>query len=165
MTPFRTIVVATDFSDTAREALQTALEISRQGGARLHIVNVVPDPLHQPWMVETAGVDWVALRREWLDASHAQMADLLRTMQIPQGEVVTAVVPGRPAHEIVGYAETHGADLIVMGTHGYGTVRRFLLGSVADQVLRQATCPVLVVPHRAVKEQKGSGTAETSAAR
>ncbi len=165
MTPFRTIVVATDFSDTAREALQTALEISRPSGARLHIVNVVPDPMHQPWMVETAGVDWVGLRKQWMDAAHAQMTDLLTKMQLPQSEVVTAVVPGRPAHELVGYAETHGADLIVMGTHGYGAVRRFLLGSVADQVLRQATCPVLVVPHRAVKEQSGSGATEAGAAR
>ncbi|HEY8534959.1 MAG TPA: universal stress protein [Vicinamibacterales bacterium] len=165
MTPFRTIVVATDFSETAREALRTALEISRTSGAHLHIVNVVPDPMQQPWMVEAAGVDWANLRKEWMDASRAQMEELMRTMQLREGEVVTVVVPGRPAHELVSYAERHGADLIVMGTHGYGAVRRFLLGSVADQVLRQATCPVLVVPHRAVKEQAGSGAAEASAVR
>ena len=56
-----------------------------------------------------------------------------------------------PANEIVRYAETHGADVIVLGSHGHGLVRRFLLGSVADKMVRQAPCAVLVVPHRTLR--------------
>jgi nucleotide-binding universal stress UspA family protein len=165
MTAFRTVVVATDFSATAREALQTGLEISRSTGARLHIVHVVLDPMNQPWMVEAAGVDWVGLKQQWMDGARGQMAALVGEQQLDASAVTTAVVPGRPAAEIVRYAQEHGADLIVMGTHGYGTVRRFLIGSVADQVLRQATCPVLVVPHSAVRTQEASESADTTASR
>lgn len=165
MTAFRTVVVATDFSATAREALRTATEISRTSGARLHIVNVVLDPMNQPWMVEAAGVDWVGLKQQWMDGARGQMAALVEDQGLDASAVATAIVPGRPAVEIVRYAEEHGADLIVMGTHGYGTVRRFLLGSVADQVLRQATCPVLVVPHTAVRRPEESQSADATASR
>lgn len=57
MSFFNTIVVATDFSETAEEALSAALEIGRETRGRLELLNVVPDPLQQPWMVEAAGVD------------------------------------------------------------------------------------------------------------
>ena len=62
--------------------------------------------------------------------------------------------------EILRFAQAHGADLIVMGTHGYGAVKRLFLGSVADRVVRGATCPVLVVPARAVtRHEDAAGTA------
>ena len=65
--------------------------------------------------------------------------------------MTTAVVVGAPANEIVRYAEAHHADVIVLGSHGHGLVRRFLLGSVADKLVRQAPCAVLVVPHRTLR--------------
>ena len=65
--------------------------------------------------------------------------------------VTTAVVVGAPANEIVRYAEAHHADVVVLGSHGHGLVRRFLLGSVADKIVRQAPCAVLVVPHRTLR--------------
>jgi nucleotide-binding universal stress UspA family protein len=66
--------------------------------------------------------------------------------------VVRRVVAGLPAaREIAQYAASHGADLIVVGTHGYGPVRRLVLGSVADRVVRMAPCPVLTVPHHALR--------------
>ena len=65
--------------------------------------------------------------------------------------VTTAVVVGAPANEIVRYAEAHHADVVVLGSHGHGLVRRFLLGSVADKIVRQAPCALLVVPHRTLR--------------
>ncbi len=69
MTPFKTVVVATDFSETAEDALSGALEIvggthgrTRAGERRL-------DPLNQPWTIEAAGIDFEALQRAWVDAS------------------------------------------------------------------------------------------------
>ncbi len=61
-------------------------------------------------------------------------------------DAVTALVFGRPAREIVSYASRHGIDMIVMGTHGRTGVSRALLGSVAEAVVRRASCPVLTVP-------------------
>jgi nucleotide-binding universal stress UspA family protein len=60
--------------------------------------------------------------------------------------VTIAMTSGVPAHAICAYAQRVRADLIVMGTHGRTGVRRLLLGSVAEQVLHKAGCPVLVVP-------------------
>ena len=66
--------------------------------------------------------------------------------------MLRTVLSGLPAaREIDQYAASHGADLIVVGTHGYGPVRRLVLGSVADRVVRMAPCPVLTVPHHALR--------------
>ena len=61
------------------------------------------------------------------------------------------VVVGPAAFEIVRRAEERGADLLVVGSHGRGAIRRFLLGSVAERVLREAGCPVMIVPDRALR--------------
>ena len=148
MTPFQTVVVATDLSDTAEDALSAALEIVADTRGRLDLVNVVLDPLHQPWMIEAAGIDFAALQQAWVDTAKAQFRALLARRQLVPSTVSTHIVVGRPDIEIVRFAQERGADLIVMGTHGYGGVKRLLLGSVADHVVRQATCPVLVVPTR-----------------
>jgi nucleotide-binding universal stress UspA family protein len=71
--------------------------------------------------------------------------------------VTTAVAVGAPAAEIVRYAREHAADLIVLGSHGHGAFRRFMLGSVAERVIRQAGCPVMVVPHRTQRATASEG--------
>lgn len=125
--PVREIVVATDFSESAQAALRIARDYARRFGARLHL-------LHVGW----PGADLASpplLRR--LEAELA-----------PEVRVVTAIESGSPAARIVEYAERHGADLIVLGTHGRTGVTRALLGSVAEHVVRTAPCPVLTVPLR-----------------
>ena len=59
--------------------------------------------------------------------------------------VVRAVIVGQPVRDIIDYAKTHRIDLIVIGTHGYTGLSRLLLGSVAEKIVRLATCPVLTV--------------------
>jgi nucleotide-binding universal stress UspA family protein len=149
VTPFQTVVFATDFSETADEALTAALEIVEGTNRRLELVNVVLDPLQQPWMVETAGIDFAALQRAWVDGAAHEFQALLKRRRLDPSTVRTHIAVGQPDVEIVRFAQDQGADLIVIGTHGYGAVKRFLLGSVADRVVRQASCPVLVVPARA----------------
>ena len=70
---------------------------------------------------------------------------------------------GAPAIEIVRYAEQHRADVVVLGSHGHGLVRRFLLGSVADKMVRQAPCAVLVVAHRTLRHQAATPPASLPA--
>jgi nucleotide-binding universal stress UspA family protein len=72
--------------------------------------------------------------------------------------LVRRVLVGSPPDEIARYAVHHKAHLIVMGTHGDGRVRRLLLGSVAQGVLRQAHCPVLTVPPRQNESDAASST-------
>jgi nucleotide-binding universal stress UspA family protein len=150
MTRFRTVVCAVDFSETSQDAVAVARDIAEGAGAHLHLLHVVLDPLQLPWSVETAAIDFAEWLRNWIRIAEEELSKLAASLP-PSPPATQAVVVGRPPAEIVRYAEGHGADVIVMGTHGYGAVKRFLLGSVADQVLRQATCPVLVVPHRTVR--------------
>ena len=117
-------------------------------------------PLHQSWTTDTVGIDFDELQRTWVDAAKAQFQALTRRHRLDEWGGTRTVVVGRPAAEIVRFAREHEADLIVMGTHGYGSVKRLLLGSVADQVIRQAACPVLVVPHRSLRPE---GTREIGA--
>ncbi len=66
----------------------------------------------------------------------------------------TAIVEGKPYVEIIRFAEEHGIDLIVMSTRGHSGLSRWLLGSVADRVVRGATVPLLLVPAREVPEKE-----------
>jgi len=147
MSAFHRILCATDFSATSLEALDVALSLARDTGAEVHVVNVVPDPLTQPWMVEGAGMDFGELRQVWISDAERVMKHLLADRRL-DGRVTSTVLMGTPANEIMQYVNDHACDLIVVGSHGHGLVRRFLLGSVADRVFKSAACAALVVPHR-----------------
>ena len=121
----RNILFPTDYSDASRPAGRMAADLARHFKARLHLVHVVP-PVTDPG---PAG------------AMAAALAELG-----PGVDVVTAVVHGRIASEIVSYAARHDVDMIVMGTRGRASVSRAVLGSVAAAVVRRAACPVLTVP-------------------
>jgi nucleotide-binding universal stress UspA family protein len=126
MAMFREVLFATDFSEPARLAGRTAAELARHFGARLHVVHVVPpvtDPTPAP---------------EGLRAAAVELGTGL--------SIVTAIVSGRVASQVVDYARRHAVDLIVLGTHGRTGVSHAILGSVAEAVVRRASCPVLTVP-------------------
>ena len=85
------------------------------------------------------------VRRDYLEETRTQLRDL-----VPDdfdGEWEADVIGGDPDDAIVDYAQEHGADLIVMGSHGHTGLRHLLMGSVAEKVLRHAPCPVLIVRH------------------
>ncbi|WP_322025536.1 universal stress protein [Burkholderia sp. BCC1977] len=145
---YSNILVALDGSDTSSRALDAALTLASETGARLTPVYVVDFlvPAYDPYGYDPSIlVD--AFREEGLrvteDAARRMKArDVAGTPQIsnvaPAGEDV--------AQRIVGFAGEIGADLIVIGTHGRRGFRRLVLGSVAERVLRHATCPVLMIP-------------------
>jgi nucleotide-binding universal stress UspA family protein len=143
--------VAIDFSQASNDALDAALELSRHHQGRLHLVHVVPDASHTPWMVEAAGIDFEELQQRFVADAEKQLVEFAASHNLDPLNVTTAVVVGPPATELVRYATDHAGNVIVLGSHGHGVVRRFLLGSVAERVLRQAACPVMVVPHRLLR--------------
>jgi nucleotide-binding universal stress UspA family protein len=145
MANFKNIVVALDFSRTSQEALDVACGVAAGREARLHLLHVVANARHQPAAMETPGVELDALQRQWTSAAEARLAELAPAAD--QASITRQVVIGAPvADAIRDYALSHHADLIVVGTHGYGPVKRLLLGSVSDHLLRCAPCPVLTVP-------------------
>jgi nucleotide-binding universal stress UspA family protein len=147
----RTVVAAIDFSDNAKDAVDTARELVRGVPGRIHLLHVVPDPLHTPWLVEGMGVDFAQLQARWIADAEQELVVFAAAQELDPLTVTTAIAVGTPATEIVNYARAHDADLVVLGTHGRGAISRFMLGSVAERVIRQAPCAVLVVPHRTMR--------------
>ncbi len=135
--PLETIVCATDFSPHAKAAVQVARELARSHGARLVLTHVV----------EASVVPSSAFVRAEFESADAALDGVRR--RIEGNDLKFAVEPqlrnGDPASEILAAATSTSSDMIVMGTHGRSGLDRFLMGSVAETVMRQATCPVLTI--------------------
>jgi universal stress protein E len=144
------VVGATDFSDPSLPALDVAAGEARRRGARLHLLHVFdiapfaerrPPVAAMPYL---EGKSWIAL--EGLDElrtmAQRRLEESLHQSGLP-GKAV--VVPGSAAEAIVQYAESVGAELAVVGTHGRSGLKRLTLGSTAASVIDRAPCSVLVV--------------------
>jgi nucleotide-binding universal stress UspA family protein len=136
---FKRIVVPTDFSETAQTAVNLGAEIAGYYKASLDLVNAVDATVYA-----YAGYPFASLSKELI----ASAEEALNRVKLPKAadkiNISRYILSGNPAAEIVEHAKRHSADMIVVGTHGHGAVARFILGSVADRVLHEATCPVLV---------------------
>lgn len=131
------VLVATDLSPDADIALQYAITLSVALQARVVLVHVRDTTAWNPWAY-SAGAE--AATREMLE----HKLQLVMNAGL-RGEVILA--HGVPWHEIIDCIQAHHASLIVMGTHGRTGLRRLMLGSVAEKVLRHAPCSVLVTRH------------------
>lgn len=141
------MIVPVDFSTPSLRALSWAFDHAKQHPSIVHIIHVVERTVRLSELIST---DIESLRVELEDVKHA-VADQLATVapdaetRAQIGEVSTHVFVGRPAEEITHFAEQLHADLIVMGTHGHTGMKRILLGSVAERVVREAPCTVVCV--------------------
>ena len=136
------IVVTTDFSAVAEPGLATAAGVARVSGAPIHLVHACQPAMLAvnvrlaPTSERTAHV--AADRRTALDA-------LVHRFGAPDVHITPHLLEGEVAAEVARYARSVGASMIVVGTSAPTGVRAVLLGSVADQIIRAAPCPVLVV--------------------
>lgn len=134
----KTILCATDFSERSNAAFHLACSLARDLEARVIVLHVAVQPVvvYGEGMVATlAEPEFEGLRQE------------LDKLQSPEPNVAVErhLVEGDPAQEILHQAKLIPCDLIILGTHGRTGLNRLLLGSVAEQVMRKATCPVLTV--------------------
>ena len=137
------ILVPIDFSDCSKKALQYAIPLARQHEAALTLLYVAPPPNFVGG--EYTGIEYARLEDDQA-ASGGKQLDALVANEV-HGEVPaeTLVRPGMPVVEILEAARALPADLIVISTHGRTGLKHVLLGSVAEDVVRRAPCPVLVV--------------------
>lgn len=148
------VLAATDFSETAAAAVDWAVELGRQQGARVELVHAVTVPPSMPGYVPTAGLDFEADLRRGAEARLAEAASALRGKGT---EVSTFLAPGTPSQVIVERAAKVAATAIVIGTRGLTGLRHLLLGSTTQRVVHGARCPVLTVhpgdlgKHRAIR--------------
>ncbi|MCA3749058.1 MAG: universal stress protein [Rubrobacter sp.] len=141
------ILLATDGSEHARRAARVAVELAQKTGSELHVVHVGPAI---PSVFAYTELDPVRVEEE----SRKTLDEEVRRIQESGGAVAEGHLRlGNPAENIVSLAEELGAGLIVVGSRGLSGLRRALMGSVSESVVRHAHCPVLVVR----KDEEGEG--------
>lgn len=136
--PKQIVVVPVDFSDESIAALDTALDMVAAPTA-IRVLHVLPtiDPA-EPGVIWST-IDNAVREHHALDALHERLAD-------PKYQgLTTKIAFGDPGHEIADYAKGIKAELIVLPSHGRTGLRRWLIGSVAEKVVRLAHCPVTVL--------------------
>jgi nucleotide-binding universal stress UspA family protein len=143
--PPHVVLVAIDFSLMSRQALRWALDHALHQPCHLHTLHVI----EKRWKRSDLSADLDAMRAELVDVHDAAVAELSPLVadedRARVGSLHEHVAIGDPASEIVGLAGELGADLIVIGSHGGDALRRMFTGSIAQKVVRDATCPVVVV--------------------
>jgi nucleotide-binding universal stress UspA family protein len=143
---FKSIVVGTDGSDTANQAVRQAVDLARAVGAKLELVSAYePVPaqrLSEERRQAPEDLQWAINPREDVDATLEAAAAIGREAGVP-----VDVYPrqGDPADAILDIAEEREADLIVVGNKGMTGAKRFLLGSVPNKVSHHAPCSVLII--------------------
>lgn len=151
---FETVVIATDGSASGERAVETAVDLAERFDAEIHALYVVdeskvdslPDDLHE----------------EVSEALSDQGTEALEAVEAAvDGSVTTVVREGRPAQQITAYAREVDADVVATGTRGRGGEHSFLLGSVAEAVVR--TCPVPVLTVRQLERGGGAPDAARAA--
>jgi len=142
---FKRILVPMDFSAPSDAALEYARVVAGRFGASLHLLHVAEDPYRAIYSAEVFVPEVEGLRDQILDDSLGRLADKLQPSDVDELRATAEAVIGTPAGSIVEYAAGHDIDLIVMGTHGRGGMSHLLMGSVAERVVRTASCPVLTV--------------------
>jgi nucleotide-binding universal stress UspA family protein len=147
------ILLATDGSKDAKQAARTAADLAEKTGSELHVVHVGGEGFYETPLVDLATLEPTWVTREYPDL----LSDIERTErelldnEVEQVEAAGGAVTqahlslGKAAPEIVVVAEEIEAGLIVMGSTGQGGIKRALLGSVSESVVKHAHCPVLVV--------------------
>jgi universal stress protein A len=142
------ILVPTDFSDASAAALKYALPLADVFHAEVHVLHVLDVAASQYLAAEMAMVPTPAIEAEAHARADAELAALLTRDEVARYRARLVTVRGAPFAAIISYAREAAIDLIVMGTHGRGAMAHLLIGSVAENVVRKAPCPVLTIPLR-----------------
>ena len=143
---FQSIVVGTDGSETAQVAVDAAVELAQLSGARLELVSAYEPVPSQRLRAEArqvpADLQWMVNPREDVEATLSEAAERVAEAGV---ESRSWAREGDPADAILDVAEELGADLIVVGNKGMTGARRFLLGSVPNNISHHAPCSGLII--------------------
>jgi len=145
---YKKILIATDGSKPNKKAISYGIELAKLSEAKVYAVFVVDTASFASIPMDTGWeMMYELLQKEGTDATRL-VEDDAKALGV---DVESAVIEGHPSHEIIEFAENNDIDLIVMGTLGKSGLDRFLLGSVAEKVSRNAKVPVLVVRGSAIE--------------
>lgn len=130
------ILVPLDFSGKSRQALRYAVPVAQKFSARIHLVHVLPAPAKKDDKDEQIRLRTAALKR---------LGEMSQQLLPPRVRAEHAVLHGKPADAILELARNQSIDLIVLTTKGRSGLKRALIGSTAEQIMRDAPCPVMSV--------------------
>jgi nucleotide-binding universal stress UspA family protein len=152
------ILVPIDFSYDTEAALDYASTLAAEAGAALYLIHV--DDLHALDVPLVIAGPYGLATEVW---NRSAIRERLERILPPNAEVQCThqFLEGLPAEEIVKFAEREKVDLIVMASHGRSGLRRLLMGSVAEGVMRKARCPVLIVKQPFVHRKPSADVART----
>ncbi len=139
---YKKILIATDGSEYTKNAVDYGIDLAKNTGAKLHAIYVVDTAAFASIPMDAAWESMYELLRQEGDEATKYVADKADAEGI---EVDKNTIEGHPADEIIKFAEKNSMSIIVMGTLGKSGLDRFLLGSVAEKVVRNSKIPVLVV--------------------
>ena len=141
MEHYKRIMIATDGSKPARKAIEKGIDLARITGAKLYAVYVIIPTVHS-----ARDFGWEKAAREHFISEGKRAIGFVEDAAKAAGvEVESVFLEGHPADEIIKFAEQNDIEMIVIGTLGKTGLDRFLLGSVAENVVRHSKVPVLVV--------------------
>jgi universal stress protein A len=146
MLTVRNILVPTDFSEHSDKALKQALDIAKQNKAKLYLLHVVHEAIHQCASDYCLSAELMQqMESGALAAAQENMQkQLAKFPESKEVDVVSQVRRGFPSDEILREQQAKGIDLIVIAPLGRTGIARFLVGSVTKNVVKEAKCPVLV---------------------
>jgi len=143
---FPRILVPTDFSPQSDAALVYARAVAEKFGSSLHLLHALQDPfVSGPLGSEFYVGETESMRKALLDDAEGRVKSRITAQDRARFGATGEVVVGPSARTIVEYADAKGISLIVMGTHGRTGLAHAFMGSVAERVVRTATCPVLTI--------------------
>ena len=142
---FRKVLIATDGSEYTKKAVDYGIELAINTGAKLQAIYVVDTGGYKSIPLSAPQEYAYSILRQEGDMAIKYVADKAEAAGL---EAEGIIAEGHPAEELIKYAEKNSIDLIVMGTLGKSGLDRFLMGSVADKVIRNSKIPVIAVPMR-----------------
>jgi universal stress protein A len=151
---FNRILVPTDFSPPSDAALEYARILAAKFGSTLRILHVIDDPsASSEFVADGFAPSTEDIQAALLEHARKSLDRLMNLVDRSRYNAHVDAVIGTPAEAIINYASATGTSLIVMGTHGRTGLAHLLMGSVAEQVVRTAPCPVLTVRQVAVADE------------
>ena len=142
---YKNIMIATDGSENVKRAVSSGVEIAELSGAKLYVVHVVPTVHSSSMPIGSRMPRWDEAYEILKDEGNKALEDVKEVAKEESIEVEGVLLEGHPGDELIEFAENNDIDMIVMGTLGRTGIERFLLGSVADNVVRHSNVEVLVV--------------------
>jgi nucleotide-binding universal stress UspA family protein len=139
------VVVGVDGSDQSRHAARVGADIARKNDAVLHLVTIVRPP-EGWWGIVGSPPTPSALSRSLSEAQREILDSVIGDLDLSDIEVVQIEDVGDPARMLLEYAHQVDADVMVIGRRGAGLIERIMLGSVANRIVHDSGCPVLLVP-------------------